>query len=198
MPLRIRAVLGPVAVAGLVTGCSDGDRAPGRNSIAGPVVTREGSGMQAPAFEQHTRLVFRAVPRPPATARVGVEYSHSFCQPPGRGSATQCGSVGEHASPPAGADPAGGSPPYTFGTRGFPPAGLRLSSGGVLSGFPQNPGERRTFQVCVRDSRGAAQCRSITLDGGFDGPGSAPSRGLPRRGRCRARSSSGSRASRSP
>lgn len=56
-----------------------------------------------------------------------------------------------------------GAPPYTFAlTSGSLPAGLSLSSAGVLTGTPTSP-EIQSFQVTLTDSQGQKAQRSFTL-----------------------------------
>jgi hypothetical protein len=56
-----------------------------------------------------------------------------------------------------------GIPPYSFAvTSGALPAGLSLSSSGVLSGSP-TAAETRTFQVTLTDSRGQRALRTLAL-----------------------------------
>ncbi|MBZ5585201.1 MAG: Ig domain-containing protein, partial [Acidobacteriia bacterium] len=56
---------------------------------------------------------------------------------------------------------AGGTPPYTF--NGWPPAGLALSSSGVLSGTPNGPGTW-DFAVNATDSAGRFYSRNLSLN----------------------------------
>jgi hypothetical protein len=59
--------------------------------------------------------------------------------------------------------PAGGTPPYTFSViSGSLPAGLSLSSGGILSGTPTTAG-LATFTAMVRDSGTASATKDFTL-----------------------------------
>ena len=65
----------------------------------------------------------------------------------------------------------GGVSPWTWAiTSGSLPAGLRLSTGGTITGTPATPGTR-TFTVRVTDQDGNTATKSLTLDPRCPGPG---------------------------
>ena len=81
---------------------------------------------------------------------------------PGGGSTLPGGSAGKPYGP-ATFTGSGGTPPYTWSACNQPlPPGLALSAGGTLSGTPTQAGSF-TFDVCLKDSLGAAKAQTITL-----------------------------------
>lgn len=59
--------------------------------------------------------------------------------------------------------PNAGTPPFSFTAIGQPPAGLALSSGGVLSGVPTTPGSY-SFVVAAQDAAGCRSHRAYTVE----------------------------------
>ncbi len=114
--------------------------------------TVSGTPTGAGAFSFVVQVTDSSVPAQTATASVSIEVTAALA-------------LSSMPAPPAGdlGQPysftflaTGGRPPYTFSAKGAPPAGLTLSSAGVLSGTPTEAG-RVVFNVQVDDSSAVPQ-----------------------------------------
>lgn len=101
------------------------------------------------------------VAAPLPDARVGEQYSYSFCKPDCLDENDLCGSDLNPST-----NPTGGTGPYHFQLEsgsGFPPIGLVLHPNGLLEGTPGIAGEK-TFTVCAVDLGGHPCCVEVSLN----------------------------------